>query len=183
MREIVVSSTQIILGRTGDKNSTKIKFDTTQEPFATWKTLWPSGTFTVRHLRPNEYTPYPVTTTIEGNYISWVISEVDTAIAGIGSVEVVFTATVSSTGDTVAKSSIYNSHILYGLDIGEVPSAYTDWVTSINSRVSAVENGSVAGVQYKYNGTAQATPLKFMKCTQAYYDGITPDASTVYFIE
>lgn len=123
MREIMVQCGDVIpLGRAGENQALAVLFDVTG-----WEESFGSGTFTMAVQRPGEALAYQRDVTREGDQVRWIVSDVDTGIAGTGEVQLRY-----SVGDAVAKSAVYQTVISPSVgDIGPAPDPYEDVLEEI----------------------------------------------------
>jgi hypothetical protein len=129
----------ILLGRRGENGVTKIVFDITSLIKS-----YGNGTATILAKRFEETAAYPVSVTQEGNVVEWIITDVDTAIAGEGKCELFYYV-----DEQLAKSIIYNTVVEE--DIGDTtedpPDAYESWVESLAELGTATETNAIAAAQ------------------------------------
>lgn len=113
MRKYIVPPGQLTLdlGVAGENEAQEILFNV-----ACWQASFGAGSVSLLVCRPGEKEPYPVTLTVEDGVASWVVSSLDTAIAGIGQAELMYLV-----GNAVVKSRIYQTYVAPSLD-GSNPS-------------------------------------------------------------
>ena len=115
---------EIKLGRRGENQARKVVFDV----LGKWREGYGEGVASLIVQRNGDAEPYPVTVTEEDGALVWLVSSVDTAVAGEGAAELRYTV-----GDTVVKSQIYKTRVRETLeDSGETPPpAYQSWVDEV----------------------------------------------------
>lgn len=115
---------EIKLGRRGENQARKVIFDVLKK----WREGYGDGVASLIVQRNGDAEPYPVTVTEEDGMLVWLVSNVDTAVAGEGAAELRYTV-----GDTVVKSQIYKTRVRETLeDSGETPPpAYQSWVDEV----------------------------------------------------
>lgn len=113
MRTYIVPPGQLTLdlGVAGENEAQAIRFNV-----SCWQASFGAGSVSLLVCRPGEKEPYPVTLTVEDGVASWVVSSLDTAIAGIGQAELMYLV-----GNAVVKSRIYQTYVAPSLD-GSNPS-------------------------------------------------------------
>lgn len=115
---------EIKLGRRGENQARKVVFDV----LGKWREGYGEGVASLIVQRNGDAQPYPVTVTEEDGALVWLVSNVDTAVAGEGAAELRYTV-----GDTIVKSQIYKTRVRETLeDSGETPPpAYQSWVDEV----------------------------------------------------
>lgn len=115
---------EIKLGRRGENQARKVVFDVLRK----WREGYGDGVASLIVQRNGDAQPYPVTLTEEDGTLVWLVSSVDTAVAGEGAAELRYTV-----GDTIVKSQIYKTRVRETLeDSGETPPpAYQSWVDEV----------------------------------------------------
>lgn len=115
---------EIKLGRRGENQARKVVFDV----LGKWRKGYGEGVASLIVQRNGDAQPYPVTVTEEDGALVWLVSNVDTAVAGEGAAELRYTV-----GDTIVKSQIYKTRVRETLeDSGETPPpAYQSWVDEV----------------------------------------------------
>lgn len=127
----------IPLGRQGENEVTTVLFDVSG-----WAEQYGEGTFTLAHQRCKDGDGYVRETTLDGDTLEWVITNVDVAYAGRGKLQLTYTV-----GDAVAKSVLYDTKVERSLDESEsVPDPWKNWVDQIEEAsedaVQAAEDAS-----------------------------------------
>lgn len=74
---------RLVIGRQTETGVEMVQFDCTA-----WLSIWPDMEISVWPMRPGEIAAYPAIVERAGNIITWTITDVDTAVDGEGSVEV-----------------------------------------------------------------------------------------------
>ena len=115
---------EIKLGRRGENQARKVVFDV----LGKWREGYGEGVASLIVQRNGDAQPYPVTVTEEDGALVWLVSSVDTAVAGEGAAELRYTV-----GDTIVKSQIYKTRVRETLEnSGEAPPpAYQSWVDEV----------------------------------------------------
>ena len=115
---------EIKRGRRGEKQARKGVCDV----LGKWREGYGEGVASLIVQRNGDAQPYPVTVTEEDGALVWLVSNVDTAVAGEGAAELRYTV-----GDTIVKSQIYKTRVRETLeDSGETPPpAYQSWVDEV----------------------------------------------------
>ncbi len=115
---------EIKLGRRGENQARKVVFDVLEK----WREGYGEGVASLIVQRNGDAQPYPVTVTEDNGALVWLVSSVDTAVAGEGAAELRYTV-----GDTIVKSQIYKTRVRETLeDSGETPPpAYQSWVDEV----------------------------------------------------
>lgn len=115
---------EIKLGRRGENQARKVVFDV----LGKWREGYGDGVASLIVQRNGDAQPYPVTVTEDNGALVWLVSSVDTAVAGEGSAELRYTV-----GDTIVKSQIYKTRVRETLeDSGETPPpGYQSWVDEV----------------------------------------------------
>lgn len=124
---------EIKLGRRGENQARKVVFDV----LGKWREGYGEGVASLIVQRNGDAQPYPVTVTEEDGALVWLVSSVDTAVAGEGAAELRYTV-----GDTIVKSQIYKTRVRETLeDSGETPPpAYQSWVDEVLQAAAGVES-------------------------------------------
>lgn len=130
VRVNIGKSSDIQLGRQGENKTKEIVFDC-----SAFATLYGEGAADVIHRRPGEKAPYPCAITQEGNTVHWVITSADVARCGTGQAEIRWYVE-----DTLAKSTLYSTHIRGALDCGEEPpEPWESWVDQVLTAASTIK--------------------------------------------
>ena len=121
----------LLLGRQGENKARAIVFY-----IGPWVETYGAGVAQLLHQRKGDHDPYPVVITQEDNEVRWVVSEVDTSLAGAGRYELHYyvgdTLVKSSTGDTFVEGSMMFST--------DPPDPYQGWFDRVEAAGSkAVE--------------------------------------------
>ena len=120
----------LTIGKQGENNAVKVNFSDIIDRLK--KDYGNNGEISVLVQRPNEQTVYPVK--LENNI--WTVSNIDTAIKGIGKVQISYYV-----NDTLAKSVIIKTKITEGLGIsGEIPDAGKDFIKEIVENIEKAQN-------------------------------------------
>ena len=132
------------LGRMGENEYTKIKFDVSG-----WLNELPAATIGLYNQRPQDVDAYPVDgITVEDGIVTWTITSAELAQVGKGRCEL-----VAVENNVVAKSAIYNTIIFDALDgSGEAPDPWDSWqqtfVALKAEAVAAAQDAETAAEHY-----------------------------------
>lgn len=148
---------EIKLGRRGENQARKVVFDV----LGKWREGYGDGVASLIVQRNGDAQPYPVTVTEEDGALVWLVSSVDTAVAGEGAAELRYTV-----GDTIVKSQIYKTRVRETLEnSGEIPPpAYQSWVDEVLQAAADAETAvskmpyvdEATGNWFKWDATAGA---------------------------
>ena len=148
---------EIKLGRRGENQARKVVFDVLEK----WREGYGEGVASLIVQRNGDAQPYPVTVTEEDGALVWLVSSVDTAVAGEGAAELRYTV-----GDTIVKSQIYKTRVRETLEnSGETPPpAYQSWVDEVLQAAADAETAvskmpyvdEATGNWFKWDATAGA---------------------------
>lgn len=148
---------EIKLGRRGENQARKVVFDV----LGKWREGYGEGVASLIVQRNGDAQPYPVTVTEEDGALVWLVSSVDTAVAGEGAAELRYTV-----GDTIVKSQIYKTRVRETLEnSGETPPpAYQSWVDEVLQAAADAETAvskmpyvdSTTGHWFKWDAAAGA---------------------------
>ena len=148
---------EIKLGRRGENQARKVVFDVLEK----WREGYGEGVASLIVQRNGDAQPYPVTVTEDDGALVWLVSSVDTAVAGEGAAELRYTV-----GDTIVKSQIYKTRVRETLeDSGETPPpAFQSWVDEVLQAAADAETAvskmpyvdSTTGHWFKWDATAGA---------------------------
>ena len=148
---------EIKLGRRGENQARKVVFDVLRK----WREGYGEGVASLIVQRNGDEQPYPVTVTEDDGALVWLVSSVDTAVAGEGAAELRYTV-----GDTIVKSQIYKTRVRDTLeDSGETPPpAYQSWVDEVLQAAADAETAvskmpyvdETTGNWFKWDATAGA---------------------------
>lgn len=148
---------EIKLGRRGENQARKVVFDVLEK----WREGYGEGVASLIVQRNGDAQPYPVTVTEDNGALVWLVSSVDTAVAGEGAAELRYTV-----GDTIVKSQIYKTRVRETLeDSGETPPpAYQSWVDEVLQAAADAETAvskmpyvdEATGNWFKWDATAGA---------------------------
>lgn len=148
---------EIKLGRRGENQARKVVFDV----LGKWSEAYGDGVASLIVQRNGDAQPYPVTVTEDDGALVWLVSSVDTAVAGEGAAELRYTV-----GDTIVKSQIYKTRVRETLeDSGETPPpAYQSWVDEVLQAAADAETAvskmpyvdETTGNWFKWDATAGA---------------------------
>lgn len=148
MRKTIVTSEVIVLGRQGEDGANKILF-----PVRGWKELYGDGQFVVTVQRPDENDPYPVSSTLVGMFVEWIVGSADVEIPGRGKVELAY----YTSDDVRVKSVVYHTVIYDALGQNSLtpPEPWQNWVDQVREAgadaIQAAEDAAASA-----EGAAQA---------------------------
>nr|DAF24208.1 MAG TPA: collagen I alpha 1 [Caudoviricetes sp.] len=151
---------EIKLGRRGENQARKVVFDV----LGKWREGYGDGVASLIVQRNGDAQPYPVTVTEEDGALVWLVSSVDTAVAGEGAAELRYTV-----GDTIVKSQIYKTRVRETLeDSGETPPpAYQSWVDEV---LQAAADAETAVSKMPYVDEATGNWFKWDAAKNAFID-------------
>lgn len=151
---------EIKLGRRGENQARKVVFDVLEK----WREGYGEGVASLIVQRNGDAQPYPVAVTEEDGTLVWLVSSVDTAVAGEGAAELRYTV-----GDTIVKSQIYKTRVHETLeDSGETPPpAYQSWVDEV---LQAAADAETAVSKMPYVDEATGNWFKWDAAAGAFAD-------------
>ena len=129
LKDMAIANIQ--LGFVGENNATQVVFDC--------KEIFDENPYAVQLLvvTPPEGTTYEVTTARIGDDVVWNVSELDTAYAGEGSIQLVFTD-----GNTVIKTYNANTTILEAqVPSGTAPATALNWIQDAEAWAKGTRGG------------------------------------------
>lgn len=135
---LAVRGQAIKLGFQGENNAKRIIFDLSEfiEDYG-------PGTATVFYQQQRDPAPYPVITEQEGNKLYWTVKDTETHIKGYGLAQLVYTV-----GDTVAKTCLFETHILRSLsEPTDPPEGYESWVNNLLEKASELESKIIVATE------------------------------------
>lgn len=168
MFESTIISGQVYLGKQGEHCARRFSFHDVD----IWKQKFGEGRCELLHQRNGEDAPYPVVLTVEDGVPYWCVSEVDTAIAGLGKCEIRYIV-----DDAVVKSNIYTTFVQEALGEGaeEPPEAAQPWVDQVLDAAEKVEGATTHQPIIGDNGNWFVWDAE----TEKYKDSGTPAKSEV----
>lgn len=117
----------LLLGRQGENNALELVFS-----LGPWIDEYGPGTVQLLHRRKGDQDPYPVAVTQENDVAKWLVSEVDTSVAGDGEYQLHYYS-----GDTLVKSATGVSFVEGAMTSSvDPPDPYKGWVDKVNEAVS-----------------------------------------------
>lgn len=151
---------EIKLGRRGENQARKVVFDVLEK----WREGYGEGVASLIVQRNSDAQPYPVTLAEEDGALVWLVSSVDTAVAGEGAAELRYTV-----GDTIVKSQIYKTRVRETLeDSGETPPpAFQSWVDEV---LQAAADAETAVSKMPYVDSATGRWFKWDAAQNAFAD-------------
>lgn len=119
----------IPVGIQSEEGVTQVRFDVRP-----WLEIWPDLQLQVWHTRPGESEAYPTLCELDGDILTWHVSEADTAISGRGAVEVVGTADgvrklAGGTATEVLKATVIATK--------DAPAGIQPWYDSLMAKLNA----------------------------------------------
>ena len=113
----------ILIGRQTENGVNEIEIDVSE-----WLAHWPGMNISIMHTRPGETYAYPAVTRMTGSCIVWEISNADTAIHGLGTVEI-----MGILDGKKKLSRIVQTHIskTTTATTSDIPDAAKPWVDSV----------------------------------------------------
>ena len=121
------------IGRRGENKARRVVFD-----LSSFAKSYGAGTASITVQRPGDNAVYPLKPEQDGDNIIWTVTDIDTAYAGEGKVELVYTV-----GDVVAKSVTWQTRIAESVgDPGEVPEPVPDWVKDVQGVGAAAQTAA-----------------------------------------
>ena len=122
----------LLLGRAGENNVTRIEFD-----YTPWAEEFGDGTLSLLHEREGDSEPYPVIITVENNIGTWLVSNVDTSVTGVGRAQLIYIV-----DDQIKKSRVYNTNVAPSLkESSEVPpDPYESWLEQMLEAATSVSD-------------------------------------------
>lgn len=127
MREIEVRELPYLpLGHQGENEAQRIVWRGLAD---SWARLYGEGVFALTVLREGDSVPYPASLKSENGDVIWTLSNADTAKAGEGMAELIYTV-----GGAIAKSRTWRTVVEPSLSANgttEPPAAYQSWVDEV----------------------------------------------------
>ena len=125
------------IGRQGENDVTEVVFD-----FADWQESFGDGTVQLLAMRQGDGAPYPVNISIDGSTASWLVSNADTAMQGLGKVQYLYIV-----NEQVAKTAIFNTIVGKSLDDGteDPPEPYQSWVDEVLEAAEDIKEAIASG--------------------------------------
>ena len=122
----------LLLGRAGENNVTRIEFD-----YTPWAEEFGDGTLSLLHEREGDSEPYPVIITVENNIGTWLVSNIDTSVTGVGRAQLIYIV-----DDQIKKSRVYNTNVAPSLkESSEVPpDPYESWLEQMLEAATSVSD-------------------------------------------
>ena len=143
----------LTIGNVGDNGATGVLLD-----FSSWAEEYGAGAVTLGVRRKGDAAWYPVALTVTGAAAVWIVSNIDTAVYGIGEARFAYTV-----GEVEKRSAVFRFFVDRGLGApeGTTPDPYEDWVErledlgaeTLQNAQDAAESASEAE---GYAGDAQA---------------------------
>ena len=155
---------KILIGRQAENNAVNVIFD-----LSFLISNFGNGTATLVHQRTKDDAPYIITTTQNGSYLSWHVSNLDTAYVGVGQAELRWTV-----GETLAKTIIYKTWTVKSITAGEViPAPYQSWYDAMIEYIDQLKVDSDARLAAAVESASESATTATAAATSA-----TASAST-----
>lgn len=122
---------KIILGQRGENLANEIQIDVSK-----WLEKCPDANFSISVIRPDEELPYLAASTLNGNILTWTPDAGDTALPGIGKMEI-----CAVSGDRILKTPVVVTQVydcLYD-DPSDPPEAAQGWLAQLRDTQAYVE--------------------------------------------
>lgn len=147
-----LGTTIVQLGRRGENLANAIGIDV-----QAWLDAWPDAEISVIVLRPGESTGYPAeNVSIADGVLSWVVTNVETAFAGVGSFEVRATS-----GDVLKKSVVTAFEVCKciscDIETDEPPEPAKPWFDQTKEAATAAEESAAEAKAAQTAATTHAT--------------------------
>lgn len=124
------STNRIPIGKQGENKATAVQFCV-----KTWLEMWPGATVALA-VQPPTGNAYPAIVTTQDNITTWVITDADTAIPGIGKCELHVLL-----NDVVKKSITFMTYIAESFTAeGEAPDPVADWIEDAQAKLGEVDD-------------------------------------------
>lgn len=129
----------LFIGRRGENEVTEVVFD-----FTEWQEQFGTGVINLYVKRNGDSAAYPVVLSIDGTVATWLVTEIDTNVAGNGKAEYVYLV-----DGKVAKSAVFPFYV--GEDIGqpasEAPDPYESWLETLTALGADTQANAQAAAQ------------------------------------
>ena len=140
--------TQIVIGHQTETGVTSIYFDCTS-----WLASWPDLVLGVWATQPGGTAAYPATTHMEGDVLVWDVTDSDTAVPGVGTVEIVGITTGKKKLSAIAKTQIMRTTT--GTTTTP-PEGAKAWVDNVMQAASDAETSKTQAATYAEDAEASA---------------------------
>lgn len=134
----------LLLGREGENLARSMIFD-----IADWISAYGDGTASLIAQRSGDTEPYPCTVTVDGSFVTWLVTAVDTARQGHGKCELRY-----AVGDVLVKSETWRTYTAdaLGTPAPEAPEPQKAWVDKVLAAGQAAVDASVNSPKIGSNG-------------------------------
>lgn len=140
--------TQIVIGHQTETGVTSIYFDCTS-----WLASWPDLVLGVWATQPGGTAAYPAATHMEGDVLVWDVTDSDTAVPGVGTVEIVGITTGKKKLSAIAKTQIMCTTT--GTTTTP-PEGAKAWVDNVMQAASDAETSKTQAATYAEDAEASA---------------------------
>ena len=140
--------TQIVIGHQTETGVTSIYFDCTS-----WLASWPDLVLGVWATQPGGTAAYPAATHMEGDVLVWDVTDSDTAVPGVGTVEIVGITTGKKKLSAIAKTQIMRTTT--GTTTTP-PEGAKAWVDNVMQAANDAETSKSQAATYAQNAAAAA---------------------------
>lgn len=124
---------QIRIGVVGENDARVVQID-----WSAWAEQYGTGTVTVLLQRSGDTNPYPVVTFTDGTVTTWLPSSTDTAVAGLGKIQIEYRV-----NSVVAKTEIFRVQIAKSLTPEtDPPDPYESWLDTLTDLASETEQNA-----------------------------------------
>ena len=123
---------KIILGQCGENLANEIQIDVSK-----WLEKCPDANFSISVIRPDEELPYLAASTLNGNILTWTPDAGDTALPGVGKMEI-----CAVSGGRILKTPVVVTQVydcLYDDDPSDPPEAAQGWLAQLRDTQAYVE--------------------------------------------
>ena len=125
----------ILIGRQTENGVNEIEIDVSE-----WLEHWPGMNISIMHTRPGDTYAYPVATRMTGSCIVWEISNADTAIHGLGTVEIMGILDGKKKLSRIVQTHISKTTTATTSDIPEAAKPWVDDVIDAAHRAEEAAN-------------------------------------------
>lgn len=125
----------ILIGRQTENGVNEIEIDVSE-----WLEHWPGMNISIMHTRPGETYAYPAATRMNGSRIVWEISNADTAIHGLGTVEIMGILDGKKKLSRIVQTHISKTTTATTSDIPEAAKPWVDGVLDAAHRAEEAAN-------------------------------------------
>ena len=143
IRSPVLSCEPIMLGYAGENGVTQVDLD-----FSKWAERFGAGSVALEIMRSGDTMPYLADITVEGTTASWVVSNLDTGVSGVGTAGYTYTV-----GGELKRSAVFTFYVdrNVGGQPGDRPEPYESLIERM-ARILAASEAAASDAQ----GSAEA---------------------------